>query len=75
MIEIIEKDRTLLYAAKDAPELDAYAEYLEGIFPDAQQERVRWDKALGFNVLKVDMGEDATKKDFQDLLDLYGRMG
>lgn len=74
MIEVYEKDGDIFYVSKDMNELEAYAEYLEGIFPDAQQERVRWDKALGFNVLKVDIGEDATQKDFQDLLDLYGRM-
>lgn len=74
MIEVIEKEGALFYASKDAPELDAYAEYLEGIFPDAAQERVRWDKAIGFNILKVDIGEDATKKDFGDLLALYARM-
>ena len=74
MIDIVNVGEGLAYVAKDIKELEDYAAYLEEIFPDAQQERVRWDKALGFNVLKVDMGDDATKKDFKDLLDLYARI-
>ncbi len=74
MIEVYEKGGDIVYVAKDPNELEAFAEYLEGIFPDAAQERVRWDKGIGFNVLKVDIAEDATKKDLLDLLELYGRM-
>ena len=74
MIEVLENGGGLIYVSKDIKELEDYAAYMEEIFPDAQQERVRWDKALGFNVLKVDMGDDATKKDFRDMLDLYARM-
>lgn len=74
MIEVLENEGGNIYVSKDIKELEDYAAYLEEIFPDAQQERVRWDKALGFNILKVDMGEDATKKDFTDMLDLYARM-
>lgn len=74
MIEVFEKEKELLYVSKDIHELEAYAEYLEGIFPDATQERIRWDKSIGFNVLKVDIGDDSTKKDFSDLLNLYASM-
>ena len=74
MIEVFDKEEGLAYVSRDMGELEAFAAYLEEIFPDAQQDRVRWDKALGFNVLKVDMGDDATKKDFADMLNLYTRM-
>lgn len=74
MIEIVENGGVIYYASKDAGELDALAEYLEEVFPDGEQERVRWDKSLKFNLLKVDMGDDAVKKDFNDMLDLYRKM-
>jgi hypothetical protein len=72
MIDIYDKEGRLVYVSKDIQELEDYAAYLEEIFPEAVQERVRWEKGIGFNVLRVDIAEDATRKDLSDLLGLYG---
>ncbi len=74
MIEIHEVNGGLCYASNDMGELDDLAAYLEEIFPDALLGKIYRDKALGINLLPVDMGEDANKKDFADMLALYTRM-
>ena len=74
MIEVAERDGKPIYASSDPTELDDLSIYLEEVFPDAQLGRVFRDKSMGTNLLPVDMGEETTKKDFTDLLDLYRRM-
>jgi len=71
MIEIVEKGGALHYTSKDVGELDALAGYLDEIFPDAEVKRARWDKEMKRNLMEVDMGDDATEKDFADLLKIY----
>jgi len=71
MIEIIEKNSAVYYASKEIGELDRLAEYLEEIFPDAEIKKARWDKEIKLNLMEVDIGDDVTKKDFKDLLDIY----
>ena len=74
MIEVMKLRERLVYVSKDRNSLDELSEYLENIFPDAPQEAIRRDKEAGVFVLGLDMGDDATKKDFNDMLELYTRM-
>ena len=63
------------YVSSDKNALLEFSEFLTQLFPDGEQEPVKWDKAAKRNVLKVDVALKPPKSDLEALLQIFTLQG